>query len=225
MKTLVDREDLAFGSPGLGCVLSLPGLPGGGSKLYDRSPYGNHGSITGATWVRLPSGLWCLSFDGVDDYINCGNGKSFDVEYGSILVWVNSNDLSDSNTIFHKPGTLLREIYIQAAGFRWMLTVQTGTIDWSLSTAVAVDTWYFVAFTWDGTTARIFKNGAEIGTNTNQSGAALTNTNILYIGYRHLYSDRPFSGYVALPRICNKVFSGLEIANCFNREKHLFGVW
>jgi len=48
MKALDDREDLVFSPPELGCVHYLPGLPGGGSKIHDRSPCGNIGTITGA---------------------------------------------------------------------------------------------------------------------------------------------------------------------------------
>lgn len=48
-------------------------------KIYDRSPYGNSGKITRATWVRLPSGLWCLSFCGQDDYVDCRNHSSLDI--------------------------------------------------------------------------------------------------------------------------------------------------
>ena len=74
MKTLLDRDidELIFDPPELGSVLYLTGLPCGGSKIYDRSPYGNHGTITGATWKRLPSGLWYLDLDALDDYVDCG---------------------------------------------------------------------------------------------------------------------------------------------------------
>ena len=43
-------------------VYYCPGLEGGGTTLWDYSNNGNHGTITGATWVRLPSGLWSLGF-------------------------------------------------------------------------------------------------------------------------------------------------------------------
>jgi hypothetical protein len=90
MKTLLDREDLVFNSSELGCVLSLSELPGGGSKIYDRSPYGNIGSITGAAWKRLPSGLWVLSFDGQDDYVDCGDNNSLEFTTGpfTLLAWI-----------------------------------------------------------------------------------------------------------------------------------------
>ena len=79
MKTLLDKEDLIFNPPQLCCVLCLPGLPGAGSKIYDRSPYGNVGTIVGANWVRLPGGLWCLNFDGADDHVDFGTTPSLDI--------------------------------------------------------------------------------------------------------------------------------------------------
>ena len=52
-------------------VLYLPMQEGSGGKVYDRSGYRNDGTISGASWTQLPNGLWVLSFDGVDDYVEC----------------------------------------------------------------------------------------------------------------------------------------------------------
>lgn len=65
--------------PPAGSVLWLPGYPPLGSTIRDFSGNNNHGTITGATWSRLPSGLWVLNFDGADDIINCGSGASLAV--------------------------------------------------------------------------------------------------------------------------------------------------
>ena len=54
MKTRLDKDELVFNPPELGCVLYLPGLPGGGSRIHDRSPYANNGTVAGATWRHLP---------------------------------------------------------------------------------------------------------------------------------------------------------------------------
>ena len=72
MKTLLNRSNLIFDPPPFDCVLYLSGLPGGGSSIHDRSPWGNHGSITGAVWKKLSNGLWHPGFDGSDDYISIG---------------------------------------------------------------------------------------------------------------------------------------------------------
>lgn len=64
------RDIVLFEPPEIGCVLDLTGLPSGGSKIYDRSPYGKVGTITGVTWLQTPGGIWCLSFDGVASSTN-----------------------------------------------------------------------------------------------------------------------------------------------------------
>jgi len=55
-------------------VLYTPGLPGQGSTIWDMSKEGNDGTLVGATWVRLASGLWVVYFDGLDDSVDYGAG-------------------------------------------------------------------------------------------------------------------------------------------------------
>ena len=86
MKTLLNQNNLIFDPPPFDCVLYLPGLPGGSSTIHDRSPWGNHGSITGAAWKRLSNGLWYLSFDGSDDYAAIADKDSLDFSSGSFTV-------------------------------------------------------------------------------------------------------------------------------------------
>lgn len=81
------RNELLFEPPEIGCALSLMGLPGGGSTIFDGSPYGNQGMITGATWKWTPGGLWCLSFDGADDYASLGAGKFDALTQCSVELW------------------------------------------------------------------------------------------------------------------------------------------
>jgi len=54
-----------------GLIGCWPMVEGGGNRLTDISGYMNHGTINGATWVGTPWGPG-LSFDGSDDYVNCG---------------------------------------------------------------------------------------------------------------------------------------------------------
>ena len=97
-------QAIDLSTPPIGCVLDLPGLPGGGNKIYDRSPYGNIGTIIGATWLRTPSGLWVLSFDGSDDYVDCGSGSSLDITGGiTVEVWAKCDGATGSVSIAHDP--------------------------------------------------------------------------------------------------------------------------
>ncbi len=84
-----DSPAIGRSAPPVGCVLHLSGLPGGGNKIYDRSPYGNIGTITGAVWKRLPSGLWYLDYDGSDDKVVIANESNFDfTDTITIIMWV-----------------------------------------------------------------------------------------------------------------------------------------
>jgi hypothetical protein len=60
----IDPGDIAdFGGTLAGDAISLY------ATGYSTSPAGNNGTITGATWSRLPSGLWVLNMDGSDDIV------------------------------------------------------------------------------------------------------------------------------------------------------------
>ncbi len=70
---------------------------GSGSVLADSSGNGNDGVVHGATWVEGKYGK-ALSFDGVDDYVNCGNDGSLkrsNTDF-TIEVWIKLNGYSSS---------------------------------------------------------------------------------------------------------------------------------
>ena len=49
---------------------------GDGDTAYDSSGNGNHGKISGAAWAGGMFGS-ALSFDGADDFVDCGNSEFF----------------------------------------------------------------------------------------------------------------------------------------------------
>lgn len=229
MKTILDVDELVFGPPELGCVLYIPGLPGGGSKIYDRSPYVNIGTITGATWVRIPSGLWCLYFDGSDDEIDCGNDSSLNLTTTfSLCFWMIADVLtSPSRRIISKMELAGNWQYdIQPAYF--IVTPNGSTL---VRRTCAVETrsttWKHIVGVFDGPNARldyfvngVLQNGELFGT----IPAATQSTNVkVYIGRRP--GGDFFKGSIALPRVLSNALSAGEVYAQFNREKHLFGVW
>ena len=59
-----------------------------GTTVKDESGHGNDGTIHGATWVDGISGK-ALSFDGVDDYVECGSHSSLNMaDEITIEAWV-----------------------------------------------------------------------------------------------------------------------------------------
>ncbi len=225
MKTLLRKEDLIFNPPQLGCVLSLTGLPGGGSTIYDRSPYGNIGTITGATWVRLPSGLWCLSFDGTDDYISITDNSSLDlVNAVTTEQWVcPSVTLPTEDKYLVCKGADKYMMQHRSSGL-FRLYIAGATIDINSTTQGLANTWYHVVGTYNKVTAYVYVNGVQ--ENSVASNTAIdTDNNNLTIGAFPLGLTSDFAGKIALIRVYNRALTALEIQNLFNREKHLFGVW
>jgi len=223
METLLDKEDSVFNPPQLGCVLSLTGLPGGDSKIYDRSPYGNIGAITGATWQRLPSGLWYLDFDGMDDHVDFGVGAlpvlSSDFTYklwfkddegsggqGSIL----SGNVTNSIDINRYTDDKLRVTKVDVAHI-----LSTGAV-------VPLGSWVHAVITRDDATDTwsIYINGSL-------ENSTVDTREIVAAGVRYIGSGQytPFMGGIALVEVSYIPWDAITVANSFNREKHLFGVW
>lgn len=226
MKNVLSKEGL-MKAPELGSLLYLPGLPGSGNKTYDRSPYGNTGTITGANWVKLPGGIFCLSFDGVDDQVNCGNGVCFNLTGALTLVaWICPAGWGGGGfgRIVSK-GVISAWAFFLAdsvAGMRFYGAGMGSAIS-SNQNAVALGKWQQVGVTHDKAVIRFHVNGVY------QGGGALTltlgtNTQGLLVGSEPEVADRSFNGSIALVRVLNRPWTTLEFQNSFNREKHFFGV-
>jgi hypothetical protein len=77
---------------------------GDGDVLYDHSGNANHGTINGASWSlpATPGENNSLSFDGVDDYVDCGNASSLNVldnfTIEANIYWV----AGELGYVFHK---------------------------------------------------------------------------------------------------------------------------
>jgi len=91
-----------------GEVLVLHFDEGSGTVARDASGNGNDGTIYGATWVNGKYGK-ALSFDGVEDYVDCGNDVSLNFERTdpfSIEAWVKTLD-TDGQIVVRMGGGLL----------------------------------------------------------------------------------------------------------------------
>jgi hypothetical protein len=218
-------KNLLFAPPALGTALSLTGLPGGSHKIQDRSSYGNIGTITGASWVKLPSGLWCLDFDGQDDHIDCGNNPSlyFDASgQMTLLAWVRRNMAGANHEVMSRRNS--------ANGYMWVIDDANRlrfTRAWadfvSSDTVFQAGKWYHIALVYNNNNAQNYVNGVADGSAGTGMGYTDETAANLRIGYP--YGWGRFNGKIALPRIYNRAATAFDIQNSYNREKHLFGVW
>lgn len=230
METLLDRDKLVFDPPEGDCVLSLSGLPGGSGKIYDRSPYGNIGTITGATWKRLPSGLWVLSFDGVDDYVTCGTAPSLLITGDAARTgkaWINLDTLGGAggrNVMSYGVGATSNMVQfgIDSAG---NLAIYLYANDHVSASTVSLGDWHHIVFTLVETTTKLYLDGNLVSTKTDHTTInTLADSVTFKIGCRY-DTNWKFDGLIALLSFHRGALSALEIQNHFQREKHLFGVW
>ncbi len=136
----------------------------------DMSGYGNYCTVYGATTVEGIIGN-ALYFDGVDDYVDCGNHPSFNnpsiTDELTVEVWIKPLDKSDQQRIVTKwewpSGSASYRFRIMGTGFIWFDISATGT--WSGSYAAGtrlgdLDAWYHLVGTFDTTNGtRLYING------------------------------------------------------------------
>ena len=235
---MASLDEILFEPPEMGCVLSLTGLPGNGSVIYDRSPLGHPGTIVGATWVRLPSGLWCLSFDGTDDYVSLGAGRFDDLTQATIEFWYRPDiDLDGQDTHrmlfnFYKDANNFIEGYYSHTANKMRLLANIGGAQAFINEVAGISDFgesqrwhYWVSVFGEHGGAQTWIDLDErMSTDADPScidDVATTTGN--YLGTFDGSSNH-WSGNIALFRIHNRRLSVLEIQNHFYREKHLFGL-
>ncbi len=212
-------------------VLDLPSPKYQPNNTYwfDKSRYRNLGTISGATWGRLPSGLWVLSFDG-DDYVGCGAGASLNITGTalSLEVWVKPSTLVGypivkANSVAVAP-FLAYGIEIAATGKINFNADFAGTLRSAVSTGtITANVWNHVLVTYDGTNARFYFNGVLDSTIAPAGGAGNLMTHAtwnLCIG-RTDYGGNLIKGWATLPRVYNVTLGASVAPHHFNQEKHV----
>jgi len=202
----------------LGADVSVVGLwhfdEGSGIVAVDLSGNENHGTINGATWTTGKIGS-ALNFDGVDDYVDCGQGASLNIRNEiTIEAWVNTNDISSQQKIVDKRGAWnsLNGYSMFIAGQNLYFEYGNGTDYSQLSRGMsyAAGEWVHVAITLEGSTVTYYKNGSALGTRNGISGIA-TNAYHLAIGRSLQRSGLRFNGTIDEVQIYNRTLNADEI--------------
>ncbi len=224
----------------LDSVLYLPGLPGFGPTIYDysitaRTGTPNHGAISGATWTRLPSGLWGLSFDG-DDYVNITNSTTMRfLTGGLIFAWVNATSLATVNRRIIDKSTntsALNGYYFSGVADATSITVSVSDVGtFSSAGALVTGKWILVGTNINNTARKIYSSvsGAVADVTSVAGGVTLPADAAVdvRVGNRAGASDRGWIGNIWGTRMipAHPVANDLGVLNTvLNRERHLFGI-
>lgn len=156
----------------------------------DISGNGNDGTYNGGMGTISDvsnGGSRCYDFDGVNDYIDCGNAIAPTTGY-SASAWVSSTTFPTTNVV----GTIIEKGYDGtdepfAFGFKNPTDMRSYTYDGTLhgitnhTHGMSTGTWYHVATTFDGADWKLFVNGSEVAT-VSDSTALTQNSLNTYIG-------------------------------------------
>jgi hypothetical protein len=192
-----------------------------GSLLADKTPYENDGTIYGATFTtdRKGKANSAMSFDGVGDYIDCGNDSSLNITDAiTISAWVkfkdNSNDYRRIVTKNRVSSYCLRTAFAPDNKIEFCLHIN-GEIRSILSSPTITGQFNFITATYDGSVMQLWVNGILQSDTKYISGNIGTDNDNVLIGKRQGVNAY-FQGSIDDVRIYNRALSQEEITLLYN---------
>jgi hypothetical protein len=195
--------------------------PGSGTTWTDLSGNGNNGTLTNSpTFSSANGGIF--TFNGTNQFINCGNNSSIQITVGTISAWVRTTT----------PGASFRSIIAKQSA--WGLFFNDGilvTYDWGNAQTrttglnIANGIWNHTAMTFTQTVgtpsnnAIIYLNGASVLTTTIKHSNHNVNLQIAEAN-----ANQFLNGNIASAQIYNRALSATEVLQNYNGTKSRFGI-
>jgi hypothetical protein len=210
---------------------------GTGTIAYDSSGYGNNGTLMNSpTWVDgLPLLGKALDFDGMDDYVDCGNGASLNVTGDiTITAWVRFNAILPNQAYFISKDEGGGSKYKWCFGYaesapsisnalvfhiNYPILIHPGMWLGSSKWIPAIGQWHHVAIVGNNNTYTFYVNGLNYGDTTASSSLPSVNAP-LEIGKAE--AGFYFNGAIDQVKVYRRALSAEEIedefeAGCFIR--------
>src|SRR5215467_11358936 len=165
---------------------------GSGATVTDASGNGNNGTISNATWVTSGKYRGALQFNGSNALVTVPDKASLHLSAAMTLeAWVNPSVVDARwRDVVYKGND---NFYLEATSSNGSVP-DAGTIagggyaDAFGTAALPVNTWSFLAETYDGSALRLYVNGTQVAS-TAHTGAIATSTNPLQIGGDSIYGQ------------------------------------
>jgi len=178
-------------------------------------------TVTGNTPGNGTFTNYGISFDGTDDYINCGTGSSISLNGTAITVeaWIKPTSMGADNGVIVKTSSDSWNdgygLYVDNDN-RVKFFINHYSNNVAFASLTADGQWHHVAGTYDGSTIRIFVDGVE-GTSDSYSSSIVNSSNNLEIG-RGFNNSWNYQGSIDQVRIWNTAVSGTNLNNykCVN---------
>lgn len=167
-----------------------------------------------------------LSFDGVNDYIDCGNHSSVNLVGNTITLeaWIYPTSFKPNfweGNVINKDDATSPHGYMLRVGNGGEVNFNIGTGSWNEITsapgAVSLNTWHHIAGTYDGSIMRLYVDGVLAVTGTLTANIGST-SRPLYIGEDPQYNNRHFPGKIEEVRIWSDARTAAEINQYMHSE-------
>jgi glucose/arabinose dehydrogenase len=204
-----------------GLVAAYAFNSGSGSSLPDTSGHGHTGTLSGGTaWTTAGHSSGALSFDGSTGMVTVPDTADLQLSGAlTIEAWVRPSTVTGRRTIAFKDRTNGFSYALYAGsnnthpqGYAFITGAERAVTG---PGALPVNSWTHLAFSYDGSTLRLFRNGEQVGAHA-ASGAVPAGTGPLRIGANPLWTEA-FAGRIDDLRIYNRALSAAEITADRNR--------
>lgn len=151
----------------------------------------NNGTLTNGPTFDAGNG-GSIVFDGTNDYIDLGSSAPVTSELAgsasvSCCFWYKQRTVDNNSGIIGIGSNLNRQIWVyNTASYGVQLSVDNSS---SVSTGVkenslqSVGVWYHYSLTWTAGSAKIYRNGTLVNTDSNPTGVIYTSQSTNYLGY------------------------------------------
>jgi glucose/arabinose dehydrogenase/chitodextrinase len=184
---------------------------GAGTSVGDASGNNNVGAVSGAAWTTSGKYGKALVFNGSSSRVTINDSPSVRLTTAMTLeAWVNPS-IADSSwrDLIYKGDD---NYYLEATSTSGGAPGAGGTFAASPlygTAALLVNTWSHLAVTYDGSTIRLYVNGAQVASRA-ETGAIEVSANPLQIGGDNIYGQY-FQGIIDEVRVYNRALSAAEI--------------
>lgn len=197
---------------------------GSDQYAYDSSGNSNTGTLNGgAAWASGKVG-GALSFDGVNSYVDAGNGASLNSTSSiSVGMWVKFSDVTKYYQYFMYKGPSITGGYRMFWNYsgspnKFYFTTSDGTEHGTYTPAMSLqsDTWYYLVGVDTLSNIYFYLNAQPVTLFSTPHSIAITPGN-LSIGLRN--TGEGINGIIDEVRIYNRALSATEIAAIYNATK------
>lgn len=193
---------------------------GSGTTALDSSGYNRNGTVSGATVNQTGQVGKAYSFGGDGDNVNLGDRYNYTSDNFTYAFWIKLNSLAAQTVPLYKGRYEVDGWYanVETTGITRIVTNTSGNAT-SVSSgagAITTGTWYHIVGVKNGSSSKIYVNGAEAGSGTLQNPTS-TSDDFLIGSYRA--GALPVSGLMDDVRIWNRALSEAEVGDLYNDTK------